>query len=202
MKQQLIAAVLAAVAWVNPALAARDVGVVYQTTKGPINIIIRPEWSPRGAERFLQLVDAGHFNRVPFFRCLDGFLCQFGYPQSKAATKQWSAIADDPKQPALRQFKRGYISFAGAGPNTRTEHLFITLGDKVESLGTQPWETPIGYVAPASMQQTVSRFNMSYGDIPPWGKGPDPQKLQGTGAAEYLKQNFPALEYSQSCKRG
>ncbi|MBM3116155.1 peptidylprolyl isomerase [Jeongeupia naejangsanensis] len=199
MKLQLISMALATAAATGNAAGA--VNVVCQTTKGAIDIVIRPEWSPKGAERFLQLVDAGHFNRVPFFRCLDGVLCQFGFPQSKAAAKKWSAIVDDMKQPALRQFKRGYISFAGAGTNSRTEHLFITLGEKVEHLGTQPWETPIGYVTPASMQQTVSRFNMSYGDIPPWGKGPDVQKLQGPGAAEYLNQNFPALDYIQSCKR-
>ena len=47
------------------------------------------------------------------------------------------------------------------------EHLFmfITLGENLEGLGTMPWETPFGYVADTSMQNTVSRFSTAYGDI-------------------------------------
>ncbi len=177
------------------------VKIACQTTKGKIDIIIEPTWSPLGAARFLQMVDDGFFRDVPLFRCVDNFLCQFGAVTPRPGVKRYSTIADDPKNPALRHFKRGFLSFAGNGENSRATHMFITLGENVESLGTMPWETPFGYITPESMQQTVSRFNTSYGDIAPWGRGPDPQKITAIDGAMYLKMNFPALDYIQACIR-
>ena len=103
---------------------------------------------------------------------------------------------------APHPFKRGYLSFAGNGDNSRSTDMFITLGENVDSLGKMPWETPFGFVNPESMQKTVSQFNTKYGDIPPWGKGPDPQRLPAPDGASYLNNNFPQLDYILSCKRG
>jgi cyclophilin family peptidyl-prolyl cis-trans isomerase len=177
------------------------VTVSCETTKGNMEIVVRPSWSPLGAERFLQLVDDGFFQNIPLFRCVDNFLCQFGAALPRKDAKAYSPIRDDPKLPELRRFKRGFMSFAGNGENSRATHMFITLGENVESLGTMPWETPFGYVTPESMEKTVSRFTTSYGDIAPWGKGPDPGRIGSADGAEYLKQNFPQLDYIVSCKR-
>ncbi|GLS05153.1 hypothetical protein GCM10007860_23030 [Chitiniphilus shinanonensis] len=175
--------------------------VACRTTKGPLQIVVRPDWSPQGAARFLQLVDDGYFKDIPLFRCVAGFVCQFGATPPRADAKAYPAIGDDPILPELRHFKAGYLSFAGAGANTRATQLFITLGDKVDSLGTQPWESPFGYVTDEAMQATVARFNTRYGDIPPWGAGPDPQRIQAEGGAAYLKHDFPELDYITDCAR-
>ncbi|WP_176216970.1 peptidylprolyl isomerase [Andreprevotia lacus] len=172
-----------------------------KTTKGDLDITIEPTWAPLGAARFAQMVDDGFFKDVPLFRCVNGFLCQFGtVPPSKDA-KSYVPLADDPLQPARRSFKRGYISFAGSGPGSRTNHLFFTLGEKVDSLGTQPWEAPIGYVSGPSLDKVLGQFNTGYGDMPPWGHGPDPQKIAAADGAAYLQKNFPQLDYLRSCKR-
>lgn len=178
------------------------VNVICETTKGRMDIVVQPDWAPRGAARFLQLVDDGHFHDLPFFRCVDNFLCQFGSMPPRAGAKSYATIPDDPKLPQLRTFHRGYMSFAGNGENSRATHMFITLGEKLDGLGAMPWETPFGYVTEASMQNTVSHFTTSYGDIAPWGAGPDPQKIEAPDGAAYLKKNFPALDYIKSCKRG
>lgn len=175
--------------------------VTCETTKGRIDIVVQPEWSPLGAARFLQLVDDGHFHDLPLFRCVENFLCQFGAVPPRPGVKNYSTIPDDPKQPQLRPFRRGYLSFAGYGDNSRATHMFITLGDHLDGLGNMPWETPFGYVTEAGMRDTVSRFTTSYGDIAPWGKGPDPQRIEAPDGASYLKQNFPLLDYITSCKR-
>ena len=177
------------------------VNIACETTKGRIDIVVRPDWSPLGAARFLQLVDDGHFHDLPLFRCVDNFLCQFGSVPPRPNAKSYPTIPDDPKQAQLRAFRRGYMSFAGNGEHSRATHMFITLGEKLDGLGTMPWETPFGYVTDASMQGTVSRFTTSYGDIPPWGKGPEPQKIEAMDGAWYLKLNFPALDYITSCRR-
>lgn len=102
------------------------------------------------------------------------FLTQFGISYSDDSTLQSFAkkpIKDDPKKtnPEIH-FEPGVISFAGSGPNSRTSQLFISYGN-AKSLGTQPWETPIGKVI-TGMDTTVEKFH-SYGDIPPFGKGPE-----------------------------
>jgi cyclophilin family peptidyl-prolyl cis-trans isomerase len=157
--------------------------------------------SPRGVERFVELVESGFFQEVPLFRCVSDFLCQFGYKEDQEGDKHWKAIADDPQGPDTpKRFKRGYISFAGNGKNSRDSHLFVTLGEDVSSLGRELWETPIGYVTADSMRQVVSHWTTRYGDMPPWGKGPDPGKISRRGGSAYLKQSFPDLDYITSCK--
>merc|ERR1712125_48233 len=97
----------------------------------------------------MQLVQTRFFDNSPFFRVVKGFLVQFGIAANPQLTKIWQArgpIADDdraniPPPP----FKRGYVSFAGSGPNSRTTELFIAYRDSTH-LGNSPWETPIGFV--------------------------------------------------------
>ncbi|UXY14070.1 peptidylprolyl isomerase [Chitiniphilus purpureus] len=180
----------------------RAMNVVCETTKGRMQIVVRPDWSPRGAARFLQLVDEGAFTGMPLFRCVDNFLCQFGYALPQAKLRAYPPIEDDPARPDLRPFKRGFVSFAGNGAHSRSQHLFITLGESVQALGSMPWETPIGYVTAPSMAKTVSRFTTEYGDIPPWGAGPDPQRIPAPDGADYLRRDFPRLDYIQRCARG
>ncbi len=52
--------------------------VACQTTKGPLQLEIWREWAPRGADRFVELVRDGFFTEIAFFRCVRGFLTQFG----------------------------------------------------------------------------------------------------------------------------
>ncbi|WP_255990633.1 peptidylprolyl isomerase [Chitinolyticbacter albus] len=168
------------------------------TTRGPLDIAVKPEWSPKGAERFLQLVDDGHFNDMPLFRCVAGFLCQFGY---KPGGRDYPTITDDTPGQAPLPFRQGYVSFAGGGANSRSSHLFITLGATVDALGKAAWETPIGTVTPDTLA-TVAQLNTEYGDMPPWGKGPDPARITAADGANYLKREFPRLDYIRSCRRG
>lgn len=176
------------------------VRVSCKTTKGALAIVVEPSWSPRGAERFLQLVDDGFYSGIPFFRCLAGFVCQFGASPPRARSKPYPAIPDDPPDPAHRQFKAGYLSFAGYAAASRAKHVFIALAP-VTTLGTEPWETPFGYVTDESMRSTVSRLATEYGDSPPDGKGPDPARIEATGGEEYVKREFPRMDWILSCAR-
>ena len=46
-------------------------------------------------------------------------------------TYKYATIDDDPKKPELRPFQRGWLSFAGSGPNSRSVQMFFTLGSDV-----------------------------------------------------------------------
>lgn len=76
-------------------------------------------------------MESGYFTGVPFFRVVPGFLTQFGICPDKALRKRWreaGPIPDDPNE--HRPIKRGYLSFAGGGPNTRDMQFFIALAGK------------------------------------------------------------------------
>lgn len=60
--------------------------------------------------------------------------------------KQRGAIADDPHVTANGGYlKRGMVSFAGGGTDSRTTQLFVSLRDS-KYLGKANWETPIAQV--------------------------------------------------------
>lgn len=177
------------------------VNVHCSTTKGELEIVVRPDWSPRGAERFLEMVRDGFYTDLPLFRCMAGFLCQFGArvgaSGSAVSSKAYPAIADDRARADLRAFKPGYLSFAGYGVGSRSTHVFIALAS-VPSLGTQPWETPFGYVSESSLP-VLAQFETSYGDSEPRGGGPDPAKIEAADGASYLTR-FPKLDRFLSCQ--
>ena len=67
------------------------------TTKGPILIDVHIEWAPLGASRFLELVDNNFYTDIALFRCVDGFLTQFGISEDKEKAHWHGAnIEDDP----------------------------------------------------------------------------------------------------------
>lgn len=88
-----------------------------------------------------------------------------------------------------------YISYAGGGPNTRSTQLFIAYED-LEFLGKSPWEVPFGEVT--SGKDVVDSWYKGYGDMPPWGKGPDQGKLHNRGNA-YIRAEFPLIDFIISC---
>jgi peptidyl-prolyl cis-trans isomerase A (cyclophilin A) len=96
--------------------------VVCETTQGGITIDIFPEWAPRGANHFTDLVNAGFYTDIAFFRCIQGFLCQFGI-SSQHHQNLWhkKIIPDDPSNDI--PFTKGTVSFAGYGVNSRTTQV-------------------------------------------------------------------------------
>ena len=167
------------------------------TTKGEVTLALGPSWAPLGVARYLELVNAGVFTNLPLFRCVQDFLCQYGYSPNPEWDAKFPNIQDDPPQAKLKRFHRGYISYAGSGRNSRSMHAFVTLGAHVESLGREPWETPIGFVTPESMQ-VVAKWETGYGDMSPFGPGPDPHKIRMEGE-KYLRGKFPKLDYWTGC---
>jgi peptidyl-prolyl cis-trans isomerase A (cyclophilin A) len=110
------------------------------TTKGDVVIEVTRDWAPRGADRFYNLVRAGFFTNCSFYRTISGFMTQFGLSARPEVTRAWqdARIQDDPvKQSNIR----GKVTFATAGPNTRTTQLFINYGNnaRLDALGFAPF---------------------------------------------------------------
>ena len=90
-----------------------------------VTFVNEPNWSPRGASRFLELVREGYYDGVALNRVVPEFLTQFGISRNVELRRKYRrrSIFDDP--PAMGQswarFRPGYLSFAGSsGRNSRT----------------------------------------------------------------------------------
>ncbi len=159
------------------------------TTKGPFVIEVTRAWAPNGADRFYNLVKNGYFDQVRFFRVIAGFMGQFGIHGDPAVSAAWRS-ARIPDDPVKQSNKKGYITFATAGPGTRTTQLFINLADN-QALDSQGF-APIGRVV--SGMSVVEKLYSGYGEGAPSGHGPEQGRVQMEGNA-YLEKSFPKLDY-------
>ena len=163
--------------------------VKFETTKGDFVVEVTRAWAPLGADRFYNLVKLGYFEDIAFFRVLDGFMAQFGLHGTPEVTRAWKTapIKDDPVKESN---KRGTLSFATSGPNTRTTQLFINFNDNVplDKMGFSPF----GKVVEG--MEVVDSLYKEYGEGAPKGSGPDQGKIEREGNA-YLKARFPKLDY-------
>lgn len=180
----------------NPAAftekAPANYKVKMDTSKGEFTITVHRDWAPIGADRFYNLVKAGFYDDVRFFRVLPDFMAQFGIHGRPSVMEAWrpARLKDDPvKQSNLR----GYVTFATGGPNTRTTQLFINFKDNAP-LDRQGF-APIGEVT-AGMTVVDSLYS-GYGEGAPRGKGPDQGAMNMEGNA-YLTAKFPKLDYIKS----
>lgn len=167
----------------------------FETTAGDFVVDVHPEWAPEGAKRFKELVEQGFYTDIAVFRVIDGFMAQFGIHGDPTVMAKWrdSKIPDDPRRPDVSN-ARGFVTFATAGPNTRTTQLFINYGNNA-MLDSQGF-TPFGKVAGDGME-VVEKFYKGYGEGAPRGRGPDQGRLQNQGN-EYLKKEFPEMTYIKS----
>ncbi len=159
--------------------------VRFQTTQGSFTVEAVRKWAPRGVDRFYNLIAMGFFDNIAAYRVVKGFVVQFGINGDPAVNKAWKNAklkADAVVAPNLR----GTLTFAKAGPNSRTVQLFINLKDNpfLDTMGF----APIGRVIRGL--GSVERFYDGYGD-----KTTSKQGLILKGGNAYLEANFPKLDY-------
>jgi peptidyl-prolyl cis-trans isomerase A (cyclophilin A) len=162
--------------------------VKFTTTKGDFVVQVNRAWAPIGADRFYNLVKHGFFTGAPFFRVVPGFIIQFGLTGDPAVNKVWQTanIKDDP---VTQSNKPGYLTFATAGPNTRTTQLFINFGNNT-FLDSQGF-APFGQVT--SGMDVVQNLYSGYGERPDQGA------ITSQGKA-YIEKNFPNIDSIKSAE--
>ena len=169
--------------------------VRFDTTKGTFDMDCTREWAPNGADRMYELVQQGFFDDSRFFRVIKGFMVQFGLSKDPKQNELWSQlqILDDPVK---QSNKRGYVTFAKRGPNTRTTQIFINFVDN-PMLDGQGF-APVCVVSDDGMQVVDKLYNV-YGESIPRGNGPEQGKIMAMGN-EYLTRNFPNLDAITTAK--
>jgi peptidyl-prolyl cis-trans isomerase A (cyclophilin A) len=163
--------------------------VDFDTSKGKFVVEVTRAWAPNGADRFYNLVKNGFYNDTRFFRVISGFMVQFGIHGDPAVSAAWR-MARIPDDAVKESNKRGYITFATAGPNTRTTQVFINFGNNA-GLDSQGF-SPFGHVI--SGMDVVDKLYSGYGEGAPNGRGPNQGQIQDQGNA-YLTKDFPQMDY-------
>ena len=157
--------------------------VTFKTTAGDFVVSVTRAWAPLGADRFYNLVKHRFFTDAAFFRVMPDFIVQFGLSANPAVNKVWdkASIKDDP---VTQSNHTGYLTFATAGPNTRTTQLFINLGEN-GSLDGQGF---------AAFGQVTSGMDVVQKIYSGYRETPDQALITSQGKA-YLDKNFPKLDH-------
>jgi len=160
--------------------------VRFECSCGDFDVEIMPEWAPLGVQRFLDLLGKDFFADIRFFRVVARprpFVAQFGISGTPSVAAQWrnNTIKDDPAKESNR---KGTLTFAMAGPHSRTTQLFLNLADNA-FLDKQGFP-PVGRVVRG--METVEAICSEYGEKP------DQSRIQREGNA-YLQAEFPKLDY-------
>lgn len=164
------------------AKAPNSYEVKFVTTKGDFTVQVTRSWAPIGADRFYNLVRHHFYNDASFFRVVPGFVVQFGLSADPAVNRAWKN-ADIKDDRVTQSNHPGFLTFATAGPNTRTTQIFINLGNNT-GLDNQGF-APFGQVT--SGMDVVQKLYGGYGDKPDQGL------ITSQGKA-YIDKSFPNLD--------
>ena len=156
--------------------------VKFETTAGDFVVLVHRDWAPRGAGRFYELVKSGFYDDCRFFRVVSGFMVQFGINGNPSTQQSWErSLKDDPAKESNR---RGYMTFATSGRDSRTTQVFINFVDNafLDSQGFSPFAEVI------EGMDNVDKINAEYGE------SPDQGQINSSGNT-YLNAQFPKLDY-------
>lgn len=162
--------------------------VKFETTKGDFVVDVTRAWAPRGVDRLYELLTQHYFDGCKFFRVVPRFVVQFGLNGDPAISQHWSEMTI-PDDPVKVHNTKGTLSYAKAGPATRTTQIFINLQDNpgLDGMGFSPF----GKIS--SGMEVVESFFKGYGDGPPQGVGPEQARIRSEGNP-YLERYFPRLD--------
>lgn len=112
-----------------PAMMLED-GVDYRariiTNFGDVTVDLFEGEAPNTVNNFVFLANQGFYENVPIHRVLAGFVIQSGDPTGTGTGGPGYRFADEP---VVRDYTRGTLAMANAGPNTNGSQFFITLAD-------------------------------------------------------------------------
>ncbi|EJK54680.1 hypothetical protein THAOC_25672 [Thalassiosira oceanica] len=150
--------------------------------EGEVIVRLKPEWAPLGVKRIQELTETKFWDECRAFRVLPRFVVQLGINGDPSVQKLWRGkfLEDDPVKASNT---RGTVTFATAGPGSRTTQIFF---NTVNNSRLDNDFVPFGEVE--SGMDVIDRVYSGY-------KGTvDQGNLQSLGNM-YLKKNFPKLSY-------
>jgi peptidyl-prolyl cis-trans isomerase A (cyclophilin A) len=156
------------------------------TSEGPFSMRLYREWSPLAVDRAFYLFENNFYEGARFYRVVENFVAQFGGSGDPQMDAQWRDMPVN-DEPVMTSNVRGTLSFARAGPRTRSFTMFINLTDNRfldadrGSAGVTGFP-PIGKVVDG--MDVVDRLFGGYGNAP----------MQTDLSSVVLAAEFPRLD--------
>src|ERR671928_898331 len=106
-----------------------------KTNHGTIRFELLEDESPKTAENFRLLAEAGKYDGVIFHRVIKGFMIQGGDPTGtgRGGQSAWGGRFNDEINASSELYRgkytRGTVAMANAGPNTNGSQFFIMHAD-------------------------------------------------------------------------
>jgi len=148
---------------------------------GKVVIDVHPEWAPKSAERFAELVRQNFFNEMRFFKVITGFSAHFGVPANSHAMEEWRS--------------KGVVDDAHVESNHRGRISFVTDEDSptelVVSMKDNEFFDRKGYAAFGEVVEGMFFFDRLQSR---YGSKPVLSKIEKEGNA-YLTKEFPQLSH-------
>lgn len=158
--------------------------VVFNTSKGVVEVAVDRSLAPLGADRLYYMADNGFFTGARFYRVVAGFMAQFGLSGVPAVDQAFDKfpLKDEPRKMSN---EKGTLAFATAGPNTRTTQMFINLVDNGPMLDPQGF-APFGKVTVG--MDVVEKLLSGYGE------SSNVQGMIMDKGNDYLRVHFAELD--------
>ena len=99
-----------------------EISAIINTSSGQIKINFFPSDAPITVNNFVFLAKEGYYDDVIFHRVVEGFMIQGGDP---TGTGMGGPGYTFPDEPVSRDYLRGSMAMANAGPNTNGSQFFI-----------------------------------------------------------------------------
>ena len=99
-----------------------EISAIINTSSGQIKINFFPSDAPITVNNFVFLAKEGYYDDVIFHRVVEGFMIQGGDP---TGTGMGGLGYTFPDEPVSRDYLRGTMAMANAGPNTNGSQFFI-----------------------------------------------------------------------------
>ncbi len=96
------------------------------TNFGPIEFELYPQDAPQTVNNFVCLAEDGYYTNTPFHRIVKGFVIQGGDPTGTGMGGPGYKFNDEP---ISKDYEKGVLAMANAGPNTNGSQFFIVLED-------------------------------------------------------------------------
>lgn len=160
------------------------------TSEGPVDLTFHRAWAPVGVDRAWHLFRNDFYAGARFYRVEEGFVAQWGFSGDPALDSLWRehTLADEP---VVASNRRGVVSFARAGAETRSYTLFVNYEDnpRLDTLvvGGVEGYPPLGLVDEADMA-VLDGLYRGYADDPPQ------QDSISERGNDYLRRHFPQLD--------
>lgn len=160
-----------------------------QTSEGTFTVKMRRDWSPLGVDRAYHLMGNDFYAGARIYRVVDGFVAQWGFSGEPRLDSIWRThgLLDEP---TVATNRRGVVSFARGGPETRSYTLFVNLVDneRLDDLASGGVEgyPPIGEII--SGLEVIDGFYGAYAD-----RAPSQDSIRVLGN-DYLRREYPQLD--------